>query len=369
MMVQKVKVKTKKNNNSIPNGNLFDFGQSNNDYTQPYSTMAKQDKGQNKGPGFWDFIYNTSPLGMLTNSIGGLFGGGGSKPKPKPKAPPAPTGGDLSVPQQFTFMDALKQAQDYFNQNGMGQPSVDYSPLIAQTRKTYGDASNRLLSMYQALHNNFQGDASGIGGLFDQAKADTQASAKGATDAINQAYNNARQDQTNQFNALGIGDALANIVSNGAGTTTEDQANHLAQVAASSQASQNQLNANKSAALNYNTGIANSALQGGTDRAANLQNQLAQAIAQIQQQQQQANMQVQQANQGGITSLANDIYNSVLSGQKLSNDQYSNDLANAKLQQQALQQQINQAIKLMTAQNGSMSPQDALKWVLQSYGQ
>jgi hypothetical protein len=274
--------------------------------------------------------------------------------------------------QGYNFLNALQQAQDYYNQNGLGAQSVDYSPLIAATQQTYGDASNRLLAMYNALHNSFQNDAGNVGSIFDQAKTADQSAADQATGDINSAYDAARAAQTKQFNDLGIGEALANIVSNGAGTTNADQANALSRVATSNQSNQNQLNTNKSAALNYNTGIANSALQGGTDRAANLQQQLAQQIAQIQQQQQAANNQIQQANMNGVQSLAEDIWNSVLNGQKLSQDQlnnYATQTANQnKLYQQGLQSQISQAIALMKA-NPGLAFNDALSSVSGAYGQ
>lgn len=258
-------------------------------------------------------------------------------------------------PGPFNYIDALMQAQKLLGGPG-GQSlygSVDYSPLIAQTRQTYGDASNRLLAMYQALHNSFQNDAKGVGSIFDQAKAVSQGASDQAKNAINQAYANARADQTAQFNALGIGDALANIVANGAGTTTEDQANALGRVATANQADQNQLNTNKSAALNYNTGIANSALQGGTDRAAQLQNQLAAAVAQLQQQQATANAQLAQANSGNVQDLADSIWNAALNGQKLTDAQVQNaaqnKLAQSRAAQQAQQGAITQAVNLVKA--------------------
>lgn len=295
-----------------------------------------------------------------------------AKPKPKPKAAaPQPT-----PPPPYSMVDALNDArrylsdqsgspQDRFNAIMAGVP--DYSPLIQQTQQTFGDASNRLLAMYNALHNNFQNDAGTVGGVFDQAKTADQSAADNATGSINSAYDAARAAQTKQFNDLGIGDALAAIQANNAGSTTADQANALSRVASSNQANQNQLEANKSAALNYNTGIANSALQGGTDRAAQLQSQLAAAIAQIQQQQSNAYnsaySQAIQAAQSGpsasdISSLANSLYNNDPNTQ-----QYADKLYQSQQKQQGTD--INSILRAMGAlgnnnQKTPMTPQQIL---------
>lgn len=155
-------------------------------------------------------LYSGVPSQLMQSGLSGFQNFFNQKgPAPKKAAPkqatPKSTPDNSDPGTTFSYLDALKQAQDYLGQNGGGSSFIDYSPLINQTRQTYGDASNRLLAMYQALHNNFQNDAGSIGSIFDQAKnADTQA-ANTATGEINQAYNNARQAQTDQFNALGSG--------------------------------------------------------------------------------------------------------------------------------------------------------------------
>lgn len=352
-----VRISTKQSKPKVSNDNPWAWGSANpgqiwtdtaKNFSQALSHGAQQ---------IGDF-FGSIPGGGPIQGFANLFNP--PKAQPKKKSTPKPSTSTPKAPVYTApnYLDALAQAQALMG--GQSAPTVDYSPLIQQTQQTYGDASNRLLAMYNALHNNFQNDAGNIGGIFDQAKTASQQAADQATGDINNAYDAARAAQTKQFNDLGIGEALAAITANGEGTMGADQANALSRAATSNQANQNQLDTNKSAALNYNTGIANSALQGGTDRAAQLQSQLAQAVAQIRQQQATANSQLASAQAGNVTDLASQIYSSMVNGQKLTDAEKQQAVSNIlNSNKTAAQQQSDYVTSLVNLIKSGKSPQEA----------
>lgn len=187
----------------------------------------------------------------------------------------APVGGDAQqeLPNGLTFADYLRMA----NEMGLGD-TTDYSAMEAQLRRNAAEGDSRLDAMYRQLRGSIDADAPGINQSYDDAGAAMAANAERARGQINGGYDAARAAQTDQFAALGIGDAAAV----NEGRAQADQANAVSNVAQNELANQNLNTVNRSSANNYNTNIGNAAgLEGNVQRAA-LQQQLANTLAELQ---------------------------------------------------------------------------------------
>lgn len=284
--------------------------------------------------------------------LSSLFAGASPTPKKSvakrivnPKAAPPPPAAPTPDP---SFLDYLAQASQLVGAPDM-TAGIDFSGQESQARQTAGDASAKLQAMYNALHNNFQNDAPAIAQNFDAGTQAVGSNAAAATGDINNAYDAARQAQTAQLAALGIGDAAGVIAGKGE-SSTGDQAHAVANVIQNRDANQNQLAAGKTSSLNYNGQIANAALQQGTDSAAKIQQVLAQKLMDIQQQAEQARISSQGNYQSEIRQLAQDLFNSDMSTRK-QND--ANQLAAAKLQQSASSTRNSQAAAAQRSRNAA----------------
>lgn len=200
-----------------------------------------------------------------------------------------PKGQQQEAPPQLTFADYLRMA----NEMGLGGGGTDFGALEAQLRQNAANADAKLAAMYNQLRGSIDADAAVIGQTYDAGAAGLTQNADQALGTINNAYQAARDAQTQQFQQLGIGDAAGVLAAQG-GNAAADQANAIGNVAQNSGANQQQLGQNRVAALNYNTGIGNAAgLEGAVQRAA-VQQELANRLAELQTQQSQEGSQRQQ---------------------------------------------------------------------------
>jgi hypothetical protein len=190
----------------------------------------------------------------------------------------------------LTFADYLRMA----NEMGLGGGGTDFGALEAQLRQNAANADAKLTAMYNQLRGSIDADASTIGQTYDTGAQGLQQSAEQAQATINNAYQAARDAQTQQFQQLGIGDAAGVLAAQG-GNAAADQANAIGNIAQNSGANQQQLDQNRTSALTYNTNIGNAAgLEGAIQRAA-VQQELANRLAELQTQQSQEGSQRQQS--------------------------------------------------------------------------
>lgn len=142
---------------------------------------------------------------------------------------------------------------------------IDSAPLRAR----YSDSDARLGSLYNAASQSIAGSAGTIGQNFDTAIGGVNQAGEAATNQINQAYKGAQDSQSQQLAALGIGDALANIVNSG-NTMQADQAGAISRVAETQSANAGDLSGNRGSALRYNTTMADATKQSGAEAQYNL---------------------------------------------------------------------------------------------------
>jgi hypothetical protein len=228
--------------------------------------------GQESAPGF-------DPMGWLINNSDrrsgeGAVGSGaprgiGAFTKPQPQQEPQQ--------RQLTFADYLAMA----NQMGLGGDGTDYSALERQLRANASEGDAKLKAMYGQLRSSIDADEAGIAQNYDRGRSGIEGAARQAAAETNSGYDAARAAQTQQMKALGIEQAAAVLAGQG-GAAASDQAAANANIAQNKQAGVTQNRANRSAAVNYNTGIGNAAgLEGQVQRAA-LQQQLANKLAELQ---------------------------------------------------------------------------------------
>lgn len=216
--------------------------------------------------------------------------------KTSQKLPPTEEVSEEVAPE-LSFADYLKMA------NEMSGGGADYSSLMAQLRSNAGEGDARLNAMYSQLQKSFADDAATIGRTYDETAAAQQAAAQAASTSIDAGYNSALDDQQRRFAELGIGDAAAAIAA-GSGSTTNDRAFANANVQQLGNISQQQTQANKGSALNYNTQITQAAGAEGATQRALLQQQLGDRLAELQVRQSESDAQHRDSNWERASFLA-----------------------------------------------------------------
>lgn len=192
--------------------------------------------------------------------------------------------------QGLSFADYLRMA----NEMGLGG-TPDYSGMKQHLRDTAASGDARLSAMFSKLTGDIDADAVGIAQNYDDTGAAQTANAQSAQANVQQGYDSARAAQSQQLAALGIEEAAGTLAANG-GFAAGDQGAANANIEQNRVANTQQAAANKSAALNYNTGISNaSSLEGAVQRSS-LQQQLAEKLAQIGMQEQQDSVSSKQNN-------------------------------------------------------------------------
>lgn len=187
-------------------------------------------------------------------------------------------------PQAMSFSDYLALAA----QMGVGQGGVDYGGLRSQLQSQAQRGDSALNAMYSQLRGSIDADAPGIAQTYDQTSQGIGENGAAAIKTTNDAANSARQAQTSQLQALGIGDTAA-VLAGAGGNAAADQAAAVSNIAQNQAAGQNQAVANKASALNYNTGVGNAAGLEGNIQRANLQADLQAKLAELGIREQEAN--------------------------------------------------------------------------------
>lgn len=276
--------------------------------------------------------------------------GGGAPQKP---AAPAPSPAlNLDAAQQTTsnnpntatpdLLSFLGQAMDILRQNGgLAGGGTDYGALKSQLQGQYNENDARLAAMYGQLQKSYAADAPAIAQGYDQAVNSVGQNAQAAAQTTNDAYQAARDAQTQQLQALGIQDAAGVLAAQG-GRAAADQAQANANIQQDANAVQNQLTTNKAAAGNYNTNIGHAAGLEGAMQRATLQQQLAQALAKLDVQQSSEASQAGQTNFNNALSLASQLYQD---STRKSDAEAAAEAANAKQQYQMYRDSQGDALK------------------------
>jgi hypothetical protein len=174
-----------------------------------------------------------------------------------------------------TFAEYLAEANAMYG--GVG---TDWEALKNGVRSEGALGDARLQAMYTQLRNSIDADEGGIRQNYDKGTAEVGAHAGEAAANVTEAYQAARDAQTQQLSALGIGDAAAVLAGQG-GAAAADQAHAVGNIAQNQTTNQNQLAQHKTSAVDYNTNIGNAAGLAGDSRRAALQGNIQKQIAQL----------------------------------------------------------------------------------------
>lgn len=215
----------------------------------------------------------------------------------------------------MSFSDILAQAMEMFGGGGGGGPAtVNYDPQRAAARQNASESDQKIAGIYNALVQSIEGDASGIGSSYDAAKQAQQEATQRAVTDTTAGYQSANDMLTQQAQALGIGEAVANQINSGQ-TNSGDMTQRLADLNASGASAEKQLNTNRQSALDYNTAVSQAARQESASRRAALASELRNILGQIDSAESQANAQAQNewasqqgAGQSEALSLAKWMY-------------------------------------------------------------
>lgn len=250
----------------------------------------------------WENLFGLGIPGL----INGLMGHGSSAPvhkaAPLPKAPaPAQAPAPTPTPPP-SLADYLAEASKMLPPPSFAG-ALDFGKLAQQDVNQTNDVASRIQAMYNALSGDYKADAPTINAQYNQGINDVGAAQNAATGDVNNAYADARQAQSAQLAALGIGNAAGVIADKGT-DAGGDQAAAIANLIQNGTAVKNQLTQGRTSALDYNTKVAQAAPQEGADKSAALQRQLQSDLAQLQQ------SQAQQST--SMASAQNDYFNNLL---------------------------------------------------------
>ena len=211
---------------------------------------------------------------------------------------------------ETSFADTLAQAIELMKSlggGGGGIGRVSYDPQRATARANAAEADKHLAAMYGGLVSSIEGDAAGIGASYDQASAAQKQVTQETSDTIRQGYQSGNDMLTQQAQALGIVEAVANQINSGQ-TAAGDLQQALASVAQAGETAQTQTGQNRQAALQYNTVVGDAAEQEGAAQRAARQSELQKVLAQIDMAEQEQNSQIDMAN----ASRAGDMNSSAM---------------------------------------------------------
>lgn len=260
----------------------------------------------NKRPGFNDtvlanmFPTNSSPVRKATSRsperdrINRIFRDDSGQPPVDPGA------------QRRDFASTLAEAIQLLQGLG-GGGSISYDPQRNALRQNAAEADAHLAAMYGGLANSIAADAAGIGTAYDEAIKRQGDITNQTGQSIQQGYQSGTDMLTQQAQALGIQEAIANQIKSGQ-TAAGDLQQNLAANAAAGQTAQTLLNTNRASALDYNTAVKQAAQQEGAAQRAARQAALQRLLADIDIAEQQANVSAQGDLGGSALSLAQWLY-------------------------------------------------------------
>jgi len=230
--------------------------------------------------------------------------------------------------------DPTKDFAAYLAQaSGMLGGGSDWAGMENTLRSRGAENDAKLQAMYSALQNAIRADAPAIGGIFDSANDEVNKSAQQAVSGIQSGYQQARDAQTAQLAALGIGDAAATLAADG-GFAAQAQGDNTHTAEVNRQVSGDALTKRKATALNSNTSRAESAAMGGVESRDALQRSLTDALTQMQMARAQEESQRRQT----IFQIASQLQGADQQGQAVdAKQQQALAEFNADLQQQAFE--------------------------------
>lgn len=281
------------------------------------------------------------------NPLGGGAGGATSERSGRPG------GGTFGAPKQAGSF--LQKQQPMMEDTGLpsflanlmealgmtsGGGGADFDPLRNDARSRGAEYDARLAAMYEQLQNEMRQDGTGIQQNYQGAIDQNAARTMEAQQSVQGASDDAAQRNLQQLQALGIGEAAGNIVSEGRDLNS-DTAGAVQDAIARGQISGENLAQNKQSANTHNTNLVGAAGLEGNLQRARVQSELGSLLSQYDMQEQEANQQAQQQSLSQAMSLAG-----ALTDDQWKRQGYQDDLSQYLAEQQSAQQQGMQPNKL-----------------------
>lgn len=247
----------------------------------------------------------------------------------------------LSDPSRYMMNqgDLMKQAQS--------QASAQYDPQIAAIRAAMSGAQTRgergkqqTIDMFNGLSNNLQADIPVVTKQYDDAKTQTGGEYNDLKNSINQQYDASQKQQEDLYNRLNIQAAATDVVPQ----QQTDRNFFVDQAGAKNQTAQNALTTEQQGAVDYTRKGSENARTEGTQRGADIMNNLADLLNQYQAQmgaQEAAKAQavtaimgqLQTAGQKNALDMAQRDFTNYISAAQLGRGLQSDQLNQLKMQQ------------------------------------
>lgn len=175
--------------------------------------------------------------------------------------------------------------QDQLRQQALAQASAQYDPQIAALRAAMSGAQTRgnrnkeaVIGMFNGLSDNLRGEIPVVRQQYDDAKAATGQTYQANKDAINQQYDQSQKQQEDLYKRLNIQAAATDVVPQ----QQTDRDFFVNQAGARNQVAQNALTTEQQGAVDYTERGVQNARTEGTQRGADIMNQLADLMNQYQ---------------------------------------------------------------------------------------
>jgi hypothetical protein len=199
-------------------------------------------------------------------------------------------------PQDFrSFADYLRQAEEM-----LGGGGVNYDPQRNALRTNAGQANDIIGSIYASLQQQFADSAPQIAQRYAQSGENIDLNTAQAANSVNSSNDAIRNAQTQQLQALGIQDAIANV----APQQAADQANALQSIQQTGQIAGNANTGYGSSAATYNEENKGTAGMEGASKRALLQANLLSALADVDAREQEDNASLSSQRQNSALSVA-----------------------------------------------------------------
>lgn len=185
----------------------------------------------------------------------------------------------LSDPSRYMMNQADLQKQAY------SQASAQYDPQIAAIQAAMSGAQTRgnrnkqaVIDMFNGLSGNLQQDIPVVTQQYDQAKQQTGNEYQQLKDSINQQYDQSQKQQEDLYNRLNIQAAATDVIPQ----QQTDRNFFVNQAGAKNQTAQNALTTEQQGAIDYTQRGSQNARTEGTQRGADIMNNLADLLNQYQ---------------------------------------------------------------------------------------
>lgn len=185
----------------------------------------------------------------------------------------------LSDPSRYMMNQGDLQRQAY------AQASAQYDPQIAALKAAMMGAQTRgernkqsVIGMFNGLSDNLRGEVPVVTKQYDDAKAQTGQEYTDLKNSINQQYDQSQKQQEDLYNRLNIQAAATDVIPQ----QQTDRNFFVNQAGARNQTAQNALQTEKQGAVDYTERGVQNARTEGTQRGADIMNQLADLMNQYQ---------------------------------------------------------------------------------------